>query len=46
MSREDKIQIVNWCQECKITTLTINKEEYCANCQGLIKEIGWVETNG
>jgi hypothetical protein len=43
MSREEKVQIVYWCNTCKLTSLVINAMQTCAFCQGELKEIGWVE---
>ena len=45
MSREDRVQIVSWCNTCGTAAMTTNIIETCVLCEGSVKEIGWVEEN-
>ena len=45
MNKEDKVQIVSWCNTCGTAAVTTNTIGTCVLCEGSVKEIGWVEAN-
>jgi hypothetical protein len=47
MSKEDRVQLVSYCNTCGTAAMTTNTIGTCVLCEGQVKEIGWVEeSNG
>jgi len=47
MNKEDKVQLVGYCNTCGTVTVTTHKVETCLMCESEVNDIGWVEeTNG
>jgi uncharacterized OB-fold protein len=45
MDKEDRVQLVGYCNNCGTVTVTTNTVEICVLCNAEVSEIGWVEEN-